>query len=142
MQMENKTPPVFPELAPGAAGPAHQTHPWKLQLSLWAGAAAQPGLGTDGDGTGSVHQRLLPMPVVEMEIIARDRPGFIYQQCIIDLEQKYWSEGGTQLYLKNRLGWLTAQDGVWLTITQRGDPALRRGHHCPHSGEGLLGQAS
>lgn len=85
--------------------------PWKLHLSLRAGAAAQPGLGTDRDGTGSAHQWLLPVPVVAMEITARDRLGFIYQQRIFDLEQKYWSEGGTQPHLKNRLGWLTARDG-------------------------------
>lgn len=32
MQMENKTPPVFPEPAPGAAGPAHQTHPLEAPI--------------------------------------------------------------------------------------------------------------
>lgn len=56
-----------------------------------------------------MHKEFLPMPVIAMEITDHDSLDLTYQQHIFDLEQKYWSEGYRQPYLKNRLGWLTGQ---------------------------------
>lgn len=103
------TPPALPESVPGVADQHTKPTPWKPHLFSRAGGVAQLGTRTKGDGGGSMHQRFLPMPVIAMEITDRDRLGLIYQQCIFYLEQKYWSEGSTQPYLKNRLVWLTAQ---------------------------------
>lgn len=50
-----------------------------------------------------------PMPVTATGITDRDSLGLTHQQHRFDLEQKYWSEGGRQPYLRNWLGWLTAQ---------------------------------
>lgn len=139
------TPSALPELVPGAADQHAKPTPWKPHLFSRAGDVAQQGTRTAGDGAGSVHQRFLPLPVVATEIADRDRLGLIYQQRIFDLEQKYWSEGGTQPYLKNRLGWLTARPAPG--DAERGDgclPAPEKvvqpsgsGHHQPHGGEAL-----
>lgn len=40
---------------------------------------AQWGTRTEGDGAGSMNQRLLPMPVVAMVITDYDRLDLIYQ---------------------------------------------------------------
>lgn len=65
--------------SPWGCRPARQTHPWKPHLFSRAGGMAQWGTRTEGDGAGSMHQRLLPMPVVAMVITDYDRLDLIYQ---------------------------------------------------------------
>jgi len=93
------------------------------------------GQGPKGTGRAACTSCCCQCLWLQWKLQTVTRLGLICQRHIFDLEQKYWSEGGTQPYLKNRLGWFSAQpapgDGEWrerwFTSTWEGSPPLWEG---------------
>lgn len=89
---------------PGLQASMPRAAPADPGLMVWGGEDSPPLMGMGGRAEIPPLPCSRCTPVVSLEITDRDRLGLICQQCMLDLEQKYWSEGGGRPYLKNRLG--------------------------------------